>query len=177
MRLSTAVAFCVLACAAYVTVQAEEAENVEKASPPPPETLIIGVKKRVTCSRPVQKLDTISVHYEGRLFADNSKFDSSLDRGEPFEFKIGVGHVIKGWDRGLLGMCPGEKRRLKIPAEFGYGERGSPPVIPANAALVFDVELLEIKGVVLESNYEEEQKEFTEHKQEDQVEENVKDEL
>lgn len=87
--------------------------------------------------------DTVEVHYTGTLL-DGSKFDSSLDRGRPFSFPLGAGMVIKGWDLGVAGMKVGEKVRLTIPASMGYGERGYPPVIPANATLVFEVELLGI---------------------------------
>ncbi len=88
-----------------------------------------------------EKGKRVKVHYTGRL-TDGKKFDSSVDRGEPFEFTIGVGQVIRGWDEGVMSMKVGGKRQLIIPADLGYGARGSPPVIPANAELVFDVELL-----------------------------------
>lgn len=88
--------------------------------------------------------DTVSVHYDGRL-TDGTKFDSSRDRGQPFSFKIGAGQVIKGWDEGVAGMKVGGTRKLIIPADLGYGANGVPGVIPANATLVFEVELLEIK--------------------------------
>jgi len=87
---------------------------------------------------------TVVVHYTGWL-ADGTKFDSSVDRGQPFSFTIGTGQVIKGWDEGVATMKVGGKRRLTIPAELGYGEGGYPPVIPANAQLIFDVELLDIR--------------------------------
>ena len=87
---------------------------------------------------------TVSVHYTGWL-ADGTKFDSSVDRGQPFSFTIGTGQVITGWDEGVATMKVGGKRRLIIPPELGYGASGYPPVIPANAELTFDVELLEIR--------------------------------
>ncbi|MCH6555166.1 MAG: FKBP-type peptidyl-prolyl cis-trans isomerase [Chloroflexi bacterium] len=87
----------------------------------------------------------VVVNYTGWLSEDGTKFDSSLDRGTPFEFVLGLGQVIAGWDEGLATMNVGGKRRLIIPPELGYGEGGSPPTIPPNAELTFDIELLEIK--------------------------------
>jgi FKBP-type peptidyl-prolyl cis-trans isomerase len=89
--------------------------------------------------------DTVSVHYTGTLM-NGKKFDSSRDKNQPFEFTLGKGNVIKGWDQGVVGMKVGGKRKLVIPSAMGYGERGSPPNIPPNAGLKFDVELLEVKG-------------------------------
>ena len=84
------------------------------------------------------------VHYTGWL-TDGTKFDSSRDRGAPFSFPLGGGQVIVGWDQGVAGMKVGGRRKLVIPPDLGYGPNGMPPVIPASATLVFDVELLELK--------------------------------
>jgi len=87
---------------------------------------------------------TISVHYTGTL-TNGTKFDSSKDRGEPFEFTLGAGQVIKGWDQGFAGMKIGGQRKLTIPSSLGYGEQGAGGVIPPNATLIFEVELLGVK--------------------------------
>lgn len=86
---------------------------------------------------------SITVHYTGTL-TDGTKFDSSVDRNEPFTFNLGAGQVIQGWEQGFAGMKVGGKRKLTIPASLGYGETGSPPVIPGGATLIFEVELLEV---------------------------------
>lgn len=86
----------------------------------------------------------VSVHYTGTL-VDGTKFDSSKDRGTPFEFNLGAGEVIQGWDLGVVGMKIGGKRKLTIPANLGYGSQGAGSVIPPNATLIFEVELLEVK--------------------------------
>lgn len=92
-----------------------------------------------------KKGQTVSVHYTGWLEKGGTKFDSSVDRGQPFEFSLGAGQVIKGWDEGVEGMKTGEKRQLVIPAKLGYGDRGAGGVIPGGATLIFDVELLKVK--------------------------------
>ncbi len=94
---------------------------------------------------------TVSVHYTGWLYDESAegnkgeKFDSSVDRGQAFEFPLGAGRVIQGWDQGFTGMKVGGKRTLIIPPEMGYGARGAGGVIPPNATLIFDVELLDVK--------------------------------
>ena len=87
--------------------------------------------------------DTVSVHYEGTL-SDGTKFDSSYDRGQPFEFTLGDNYVIEGWEKGVIGMKVGEIRELRIPSSMGYEESGN-GTIPGNAGLIFKIELLEIK--------------------------------
>ena len=96
--------------------------------------------------------DYASVHYTGWLFDETAaegrgqKFDSSVDRGQPFEFPLGAGRVIRGWDEGVVGMLIGEKRLLKIAPELGYGNRGAGNAIPPGATLLFEVELLGLRG-------------------------------
>jgi peptidylprolyl isomerase len=117
--------------------------------------------KAVTTASGLQVIDTAAgtgaspktgeicvMHYTGWLYVNGqkgAKFDSSVDRGQPFEFPIGVGRVIKGWDEGVSTMKVGGKRTLIIPSELGYGARGAGGVIPPNATLIFDVELISIK--------------------------------
>ncbi|KAL8652339.1 MAG: hypothetical protein Q9210_002738 [Variospora velana] len=98
------------------------------------------------CTRKSQRGDSVQVHYRGTLASDGSEFDASYNRGQPLEFTVGRGMVIKGWDEGLLDMCIGDKRKLTIPPEFGYGQRAM-GAIPAGSTLVFETELMGIQGV------------------------------
>ncbi|CAK4004302.1 FK506-binding 2 [Lecanosticta acicola] len=98
----------------------------------------------VTCDRPTRNNDKIAVNYRGSLQSDGSEFDESYKRGKPFEFTLGAGQVIKGWEEGLLDMCIGQARRLKIPPELGYGDRGAGAAIPPKSTLVFETKLVDI---------------------------------
>ena len=91
-----------------------------------------------------QSGDMLTMHYTGTLASDGSQFDSSVSRGKPFQFVIGVGAVIRGWDEGVMQMSLGEKATLQISSDYGYGSRGAPGAIPPNADLNFEVELLAI---------------------------------
>lgn len=137
MKVQSVFAILSLCGALYIT--AAEENNKKKG-------LQIGVKKRIepeNCKLKSRKGDSLEMHYTGKL-EDGTEFDSSIPRGSPFTFTLGTGQVIKGWDQGLLGMCEGEKRKLVIPSDLGYGDRGSPPKIPGGATLIFEVELLKI---------------------------------
>ncbi|KAG2113355.1 hypothetical protein BD769DRAFT_1630077 [Suillus cothurnatus] len=115
------------------------------AAEPPKELQIAVTYLPDDCPATAKTGDAIKVHYTGTLFSDGSKFDSSLDRGQPLPIKLGMGQVIKGWDEGLQGMCLNEKRTLTIPSDMAYGARGFGSVIPAHSALVFDVELVSLQ--------------------------------
>jgi len=138
---SKQVLFLVAVAAIVATVVAtEETKDAKKKG------LQIGIKKRVDpdqCKIKSKKGDSLQMHYTGKL-EDGTEFDSSIPRGDPFTFTLGTGQVIKGWDQGLIGMCEGEKRKLVIPSDLGYGDRGSPPKIPGGATLIFEVELIKI---------------------------------
>ncbi|KAG8288251.1 FK506-binding protein 2A [Homalodisca vitripennis] len=110
---------------------------------PAKKKLQIGIKKRVdNCQVKSKKGEFLHMHYRGTL-EDGTEFDSSLSR-DPLTFTLGSGQVIKGWDQGLMGMCAGEKRKLVIPPHLAYGSHGSPPKIPGEATLIFEVELVKI---------------------------------
>jgi len=99
------------------------------------------LSKPDTCDVVARNGNMIKMHYTGTL-EDGKKFDSSYDRNEPFQFQLGVGQVIKGWEEGVLGMCAGEKRKLIIPPALGYGDQGAGDIIPGGATLYFEVELI-----------------------------------
>lgn len=123
-------------------------ENSQDVTPAPQQETIKDVAVTVVkegTGTPAKNGDVVSVHYTGYL-ADGTKFDSSVDRGQPFEFTLGANQVIKGWEIGVNGMKVGEKRKLVIPSDLAYGASGFPGVIPPNATLTFDVELLAING-------------------------------
>ncbi|KAK7518817.1 hypothetical protein IWX49DRAFT_497034 [Phyllosticta citricarpa] len=107
--------------------------------------LNIEVTHEVECKRKTVVGDEVDVHYRGTL-EDGTEFDASYNRGQPLSFPVGSGRVIKGWDQGLLDMCPGEKRKLTIQPEWAYGSKGIGP-IPGNSVLIFETELVGIKGV------------------------------
>ncbi|GMI34260.1 hypothetical protein TrCOL_g3077 [Triparma columacea] len=112
----------------------------------PDDQLRIGVKYRPpTCQKKTTHGSKVSMHYTGTIYTTGKKFDSSLDRSTPFTFTLGVGEVIQGWDRGLMGMCVGEKRKLTIPAGLAYGDAGAGHMIKGGDTLVFQVELLDIE--------------------------------
>jgi FKBP-type peptidyl-prolyl cis-trans isomerase len=123
-------------------------ETVTVSQPSPQENILESVTKLQVTDQavgegPLAKPGRfVTVHYTGMFYSTNEKFDSSLDRGEPYRFKLGTGNVIKGWHQGIDGMKVGGKRTLIIPPNLAYGERGRPPIIPPNAVLKFEVELL-----------------------------------
>jgi FKBP-type peptidyl-prolyl cis-trans isomerase FkpA len=138
------------------TASASAAQDSAGASAGAEESNVAAANLTITELKPgtgpaIKAGQTAVVHYTGWLYAQDApdhkgkKFDSSLDRNDPFSFPVGGGQVIQGWDQGVAGMQVGQQRRLVIPAELGYGTRGAGGVIPPGATLVFDVELLGIK--------------------------------
>lgn len=119
----------------------------EQPKKEPTGKLQIGIKKRAdNCERQAQKGDSLHMHYRGSLKVGGTEFDNSYKRGQPLVFTLGTGQVIKGWDQGLLGICAGEKRKLVIPPHLAYGEMGSPPTIPPDSTLVFEVEAVKVES-------------------------------
>ncbi|KAL2256626.1 hypothetical protein VTK26DRAFT_1387 [Humicola hyalothermophila] len=112
---------------------------------PQVEGLTVEVQHEGTGDRETKAGDKISVHYKGTL-TNGTKFDASYDRGKPLDFTVGAGQVIQGWDQGLLGMKVGERRKLTIAPSLGYGARGAAGVIPPNATLIFETELVAINN-------------------------------
>src|SRR5438874_1907642 len=134
-----------LAACSKVSEPSSDFKPAEAPPEPPGPTKLEIVDEKVGTGAEAKDGDTVKVHYTGTLM-NGKKFDSSRDRGEPFEFALGKGAVIKGWDKGVVGMKVGGKRKLTIPYDLAYGEQGSPPNIPPKAALKFDVELVSIEG-------------------------------
>jgi len=135
---------------AAAPASAKPAEPAEKpaekpAEPAPPSNEKLGIKDLVVGKGAEAKAgDSVKVHYVGTL-PDGKEFDASKKHGQPFDFELGAGRVIKGWDQGVAGMKVGGKRKLTVPPSLGYGARGFPPVIPPNSTLLFEVELLDVK--------------------------------
>jgi len=148
--LSLARAAVVLSCALVVAGCAGTGD-APVVQPVPQPTATLGLQYADTqpgTGRSPRRGQTAVVHYTGWLYVDGArgkKFDSSVDKGKPFEFRVGQGDVIRGWDEGVLTMKTGGKRTLVIPPALGYGERGAGTDIPPNATLIFDVELIAVK--------------------------------
>ena len=123
---------------------AEAAKPQASASAEPPAPAVVAQDLTVGAGETAAAGDHVTVHYVGTL-TDGTEFDSSRKRSHPFEFVLGQGQVIKGWDEGVVGMKVGGRRKLTIPPALGYGPRGQPPSIPGNSTLLFDVELVEIE--------------------------------
>jgi FKBP-type peptidyl-prolyl cis-trans isomerase len=131
--------------AAQPSATAAKPVEVKPSEPTPPSNEKLEIKDLVVGKGAEAKAgDSVKVHYVGTL-PDGKEFDSSKKHNQPFDFELGAGRVIKGWDQGVAGMKVGGKRKLTVPPSLGYGARGFPPVIPPNSTLIFEVELLEVK--------------------------------
>ena len=145
---SVAIALALVSAVTFIDGMSTSASAQAKGTPVTTASGLQTIDSTVGTGASPTKGQRCSMHYTGWLYNNGvkgAKFDSSVDRGEPFEFVIGVGQVIKGWDEGVASMKVGGKRTLIIPAELGYGARGAGGVIPPNATLMFDVELLGVK--------------------------------
>ena len=145
---SVAIALALVSAVTFIDGMSTSASAQAKGTPVTTASGLQTIDSTVGTGASPTKGQRCSMHYTGWLYNNGvkgAKFDSSVDRGEPFEFVIGVGQVIKGWDEGVASMKVGGKRTLIIPAELGYGARGAGGVIPPNATLTFDVELLGVK--------------------------------
>jgi peptidylprolyl isomerase len=132
------------ACSKPVDEPTSDFKPAQATPMPPPPSKLESFDLAPGSGRAAATGDTVHVQYTGTLM-NGTKFDSSYDHGgQPFKFTIGKGEVIKGWDQGVVGMKIGGKRRLRIPADLGYGAAGSPPSIPSNAGLVFEIEMVSI---------------------------------
>jgi FKBP-type peptidyl-prolyl cis-trans isomerase FkpA len=118
-------------------------QSFKPAQGTPESTEFVSIDEVVGTGKEAKEGSKVKVHYTGTL-TNGTKFDSSRDKGTPFEFTIGAGNVIKGWDKGVVGMKVGGKRKLEIPSSLAYGDEGRPPTIPKKARLKFDIELLAV---------------------------------
>lgn len=144
LQIAAALSLAVAACSKTPDEPASDFKPAQGAPLPPGPTKLEIEDQSVGSGREAKSGDTVHVQYTGTL-TNGKKFDSSYDHGgDPFKFTIGKGEVIKGWDQGVSGMKVGGKRRLRIPSDLGYGDKGSPPNIPPGAGLVFEVELVSI---------------------------------
>lgn len=143
MRLSRVVPTALLALlsAATPSLAQDEANDLSD----PPQDLQVNITNHVFCSHPSEKGDTVRVHYSLKIFGSDDIIETTFEK-KPFVFMVGLGHVIKGWDQGMLNMCPGETRTLTIPPGLAYGEKGAGDDIPENSTLVFETEMLAIYG-------------------------------
>ena len=151
MKFSTILSMSMLLCVSLVSTSARSEEKKAAVAVSKPITELVKTDVKLGVGMTATVGSNVSVHYTGWLYdaaaADHhgKKFDSSRDRGTPFEFQLGAGRVIKGWELGVEGMKIGGDRTLIIPASLGYGANGAGGVIPPNATLVFDVELLRVR--------------------------------
>lgn len=151
MKVLPVLAMCMVCLLAAACGEQQSPKSAPAAAAVPPPSMLQKTDVVTGTGEGISLGQVAVVHYTGWLYdptapeQKGTKFDSSRDRGEPFKFAIGAGQVIRGWDEGVQGMQPGGQRRLVVPADLGYGDRGAGNVIPPGATLVFDVELLKIE--------------------------------